>query len=322
MQFSSKRNSPVDALSSNQSMMDDAKKALVSPVSSGSSKATKRRSSGISKKASAKLAKDLDGKPRRPLSSYNLFFKHARAKILEKTPSKYEGGKPRRSHGKIGFASLARSVAAQWNNIEPDDRKKFDQLAAEDKERYNREMEVWKAEQAIKKASAASHHHDLTALVDAGQPYMSGITMNAHSIVKSNLMAAQQTNNGHMMFSRFPGQQFPARVSNTFVSGDFFGSNNNMCSNNGGSGVVGQALKLLEDDHQDHFLMSSFQPLDEPTLHRVESEESVPSSRRSSSASSTCSVGGGVRRNSTPDISELAAKLDDECLGLMTELLF
>ena len=301
-------------------MMDDAKKALVSPVSPVSSgKATKRRSSGISKKASAKLARDLDGKPRRPLSSYNLFFKHARAKILEKTPSKYEGGKPRRSHGKIGFASLARSVAAQWNNIEPEDRKKFDQLAVEDKERYNREMEVWKAEQAIKKASVASHHHDLTAMADAGQPYMSGITMNAHSIIKSNLMAAQQTNNGNFMFGRFPGQQFPARVSNTFMSGGFFG--NNMGSNDGASGVVGQALKLLEDDHEDHFPMSSFQPLDEPTLHRVESEESVPSSRRSSSASSTCS-GGGVRRNSTPDISELAAKLDEECLGLMTELLF
>ena len=337
MQLSPKQNqnTPVEALSSNQiMMMDEAKKALVSPggsvASSGSSTGgtdnasspvtTKRRSSGISKKASAKLARELEGKPRRPLSSYNLFFKHARAKILEERPSKYEPGKPRRSHGKIGFASLARNIAAQWNNIDPEERKKFDQLAAEDKERYNREMEVWKEEQAIKKSAAVNHRFDLAAacMVDAGQPCMSG--MNAHSIIKSNLMAAQQ-GSGNMMFNRFlPGQQFPVRVSNNFLPGDFFGNNMNnvMCSDYGPSGVVGQALDLLDDDYQDHLQMSCFQPLDEPTLHRVEAEDSQPSSRRSSF---TESGSGGVRRNSTPHISELAAKLDEECMGLMTDLL-
>ena len=294
--------SPVDVVSSNQFMMSDAKEALTSPTKSSGS----RRGSG-SKKANAKQNKDQDGKPRRPLSSYNLFFKHQRAKILETATSKYEGGKPRRSHGKIGFASLARSVAAKWNNIEPEDRKQFDELAAQDKERYNREMEVWKAEQTLKKESSHFMPND--------ESFMSGMPMqavNAQTIVKCNLMAASQASQsrGRMAFSRFqaPSCTNQSRVSQRFAPSNFFQGLRG--SERGASSVVGQALRLLDDDQ-----MPSFHSLDEPTLQRVESEESQQPSRRSSTSS-------GVRRNSTPDISELAAKLDEECLGFMTEFLF
>jgi hypothetical protein len=94
-------------------------------------------------------------KPKRPLSAYNLFFQHERGEILRATPERAEG-KPRRSHGKIGFADLARNIAANWKSIDPESRSHFDKLAAKDKERYKTEMDVWKKKQELKKQAMAA----------------------------------------------------------------------------------------------------------------------------------------------------------------------
>ena len=61
--------------------------------------------------ATGSSAKDTDEvpKPKRPLSGYNIFFHHERQKILDQTPTREEG-KPRRSHGKIGFADLGKNI--------------------------------------------------------------------------------------------------------------------------------------------------------------------------------------------------------------------
>ena len=55
--------------------------------------------------AQAPSAKELESKPRptRPLSAYNLFFQAERKSMLDVLPVRAKG-KPRHSHGKIGFA--------------------------------------------------------------------------------------------------------------------------------------------------------------------------------------------------------------------------
>lgn len=55
--------------------------------------------------AQAPSAKELESKPRptRPLSAYNLFFQAERKNMLDVLPVRAKG-KPRHSHGKIGFA--------------------------------------------------------------------------------------------------------------------------------------------------------------------------------------------------------------------------
>lgn len=88
----------------------------------------------------------LPEKPKRPLSAYNIFFQEERVNILKATPTRNEG-KPRRSHGKIGFADLARAIAAKWKSISPAEKKKFEDRARDDKSRYVREMDEWKERQ-------------------------------------------------------------------------------------------------------------------------------------------------------------------------------
>mmetsp|Transcript_15497 Transcript_15497/g.20179 ORF Transcript_15497/g.20179 Transcript_15497/m.20179 type:complete len:309 (+) Transcript_15497:152-1078(+) len=83
-------------------------------------------------------------KPRKCLTGYNFFFKDQREKMVEEQ---------KRTGKKIGFTGMARAVSSNWKNIEEDLKIYYDKLAAQDKARYARELDVWKN---LKKAAAAS----------------------------------------------------------------------------------------------------------------------------------------------------------------------
>jgi len=70
-------------------------------------------------------------KPKRPLSAYNLFFKHQRQLIIS-------------SHGRMGFQDLARNVASKWKDVDPKLRNFFQSISSKDKIRYKEEMGEWK----------------------------------------------------------------------------------------------------------------------------------------------------------------------------------
>ena len=90
--------------------------------------------------------KEKDAGPRRALSAYNLFFQQERAVLLETLPVR-ESGKPRRSHGKIGFADMARVIGARWKAIKPERKAHFEILAIREKERYATELREYKEQQ-------------------------------------------------------------------------------------------------------------------------------------------------------------------------------
>ena len=137
-----------------------------SPPSSKSKPKSKSMSSSPSSSSSTSASGSLN-KPKRPLSAYNLFFKHARDEMLASTASSgstaYDHSKhattlqspsARRDlskrgrpppHRKIGFAEMARQIGAQWKALEGDRREHFESLARVDKQRYLQEMEAWKA---------------------------------------------------------------------------------------------------------------------------------------------------------------------------------
>ena len=85
-------------------------------------------------------------KPKRPLSAYNLFFQDERVKLLDSLPTP-KCTKTKRSHGKIGFAGLARTLAEKWK-VAPDSTNAiYEELAAKKKRQYALDMVKWAQEQ-------------------------------------------------------------------------------------------------------------------------------------------------------------------------------
>ena len=85
-------------------------------------------------------------KPKRPLSAYNLFFQRERELLLEALPSR-DGRKPKRSHGKINFESLAKTIAAKWKDIAPEEKEEYEKIAAVGREKYVKLAKEWKKQQ-------------------------------------------------------------------------------------------------------------------------------------------------------------------------------
>ncbi|KAL7580515.1 hypothetical protein ACA910_003643 [Epithemia clementina (nom. ined.)] len=87
---------------------------------------------------------ELDEKPKRPLSAYNLYFQSARKTLLANRPVRPQGV-PRRGHGKMGFAEMARTIADQWNVLDQHSKKEFEDQAKVEKLRYKKKVAEWKA---------------------------------------------------------------------------------------------------------------------------------------------------------------------------------
>ena len=85
-------------------------------------------------------------KPKRPLSAYNMFFRDQRELLLESLPSR-GGRKPKRSHGKINFNDLAKTIAAKWKEISPEEKEKYEKVAAVGREKYLKLAKAWKKQQ-------------------------------------------------------------------------------------------------------------------------------------------------------------------------------
>ena len=87
--------------------------------------------------------KDSDpNKPKRPLSAYNLFFRNERIVLLRSLPVRVQG-KPRRSHGKLGFVEMAQIIGYRWKCAHESTKAFYDLLAMKERERYDREMEEY-----------------------------------------------------------------------------------------------------------------------------------------------------------------------------------
>ena len=80
--------------------------------------------------------------PKRPLSSYNLFFKSERQRIVSSVANGQE------QNGKslgLGFAGLARNIASRWKILENSDKSVFEEQAKIERIRYFKEISVWKS---------------------------------------------------------------------------------------------------------------------------------------------------------------------------------
>ena len=105
-----------------------------------------RRDTKIPKKKSPRRnskGKDSDpDKPKRPLSAYNLFFQNERVVLLRSLPVRAQG-KPKRSHGKIGFVEMAKIIGYKWKCADDSTKAFYDMLAVKERARFDREMEEY-----------------------------------------------------------------------------------------------------------------------------------------------------------------------------------
>lgn len=80
-------------------------------------------------------------------------FQAERKKLLEALPVR-ESGKPSRSHGKIGFCELGRTIACLWKSCDAETKVYYSSLASAEKERYKKDMEEYKKRKAASQVTS------------------------------------------------------------------------------------------------------------------------------------------------------------------------
>lgn len=101
---------------------------------------SREKGSTMKSKTRRKWKKPKD-KPKRPLSAYNIFFRHERAKLMikvEQSQDRFE---------KVGFAALAKHIAAKWKQLDNYSRKPYEAQAEIEQRQYRVLLEEWKRKQ-------------------------------------------------------------------------------------------------------------------------------------------------------------------------------
>jgi hypothetical protein len=142
---------------------DEANVVTFEPVMSGTPPHLKGKSA--TKKVKKTKPSSTTPRVRRPLSAYNLFFRDERERLLAVLPVRKEG-KPRRSHGKLGFVAMAKDIGAKWRSLDAATKDHYVALAAKDKERYNREKEQIKQRQVEGKSLQTTEEKCTTQVED------------------------------------------------------------------------------------------------------------------------------------------------------------
>ncbi|KAL3911833.1 MAG: hypothetical protein SGARI_001456 [Bacillariaceae sp.] len=134
------------------------------------------------------------GKPKRPLSAYNIFFKQERQRILDELPKEVlkQGGKeeaaaPSRRrkqlsakdllHRKVDFHKLAKMVGKRWRELPASELEQYKSIADKDLERYREEMNAYKASMLIKEMGDQQQYQESQHNFDNNNSFFQGFGM-------------------------------------------------------------------------------------------------------------------------------------------------
>ena len=151
------------------------------------------------------------GKPKRPLSAYNIFFKEERARILEAIPDAGKRGSSRRKrakavssddydskprakdagvdkkkpHGKIGFENLAKLIASRWQSLTPDELEPYNSRAKVEADRYKKELELCKTKEEANLKKKAKDVQESSSVASETQHHISVPPSDAQSSISN-----------------------------------------------------------------------------------------------------------------------------------------
>lgn len=86
------------------------------------------------------------GLPKRPLSAYNIFFQQERVRVYEEAVVR------------ITFEQLGKIIGKRWRQLSKTDRRKYDDLAEKEVQRYRKEREQYDRERRRNKERLESAH--------------------------------------------------------------------------------------------------------------------------------------------------------------------
>ena len=94
-------------------------------------------------KETTRNSKSVDKKPKRPLSAYNIFFKHERQQLLMRDANQdAQDSRPQPS-----FEEIGKILGRKWKQeTSQEERDRYERMAERDRKRYSREMAQWKLE--------------------------------------------------------------------------------------------------------------------------------------------------------------------------------
>lgn len=84
--------------------------------------------------------------PKRPSGAYVFFTNDMRPKVMQEYPG-------------IKFVELGRVLGERWRALTPDQKKRYEDMAADDKVRFQMEMQQYTANQAAAAPPVVHHHH-------------------------------------------------------------------------------------------------------------------------------------------------------------------
>jgi hypothetical protein len=102
-----------------------------------------KRSKADSTKRKAKRPKKDKNAPKRAKTAFIIFSSEMRPDL-------------KRKHPEYGFSELGKELAKLWRAVSEEEKKRFEQLAAEDKQRYDREKRTYEQTKGKDESSSSS----------------------------------------------------------------------------------------------------------------------------------------------------------------------